>query len=53
MAGIISEEPPNSGLQLYELIGDFIKNGNKVNEKDAQDLSEEVFKELREKNIIE
>lgn len=35
MAGIISEEPPNSEKEMFELIGEFIKNGNKVSEEDS------------------
>ena len=30
MAGMIAEEPPYSGDDVYELIGEFIQNGNKV-----------------------
>lgn len=29
MAGVICEESPNSVIELYELIGEFIKNGVK------------------------
>ena len=34
---------------MYELIGEFIKNGNKVSDLDTIKLSAEIFQELTDK----
>lgn len=38
---------------MYELIGEFIKNGNKVSDQDTIKLSAEIYQELTDKKIIE
>ncbi len=52
MAGMILEEPPSNVHDLYELIGEFIKNGNKINSTMAFELCEILNKELLEKKLI-
>ena len=52
MAGMILEEPPSNVHDLYELIGEFIKNGNKINSSLAFELCEQLNKELLEKHLI-
>lgn len=52
MAGIIVEEPPTNGLELYELIGQFVLNGNKVSYSDATKLCNSLYEILVKNNLI-
>ncbi|KRX10783.1 P-loop containing nucleoside triphosphate hydrolase [Pseudocohnilembus persalinus] len=52
MAGIICEEGPNSVLEIYDLIGEFIRNGVKQSKQQATQTCEKILEELKKQNII-
>lgn len=52
MAGMILEEPPNNERDLMELIGEFVRNGNKIAITLVSELCEQLYKELLDKKLI-
>ncbi|EEH11762.1 ABC transporter family protein (macronuclear) [Tetrahymena thermophila SB210] len=52
IAGIIVEECPTNGQELYELIGEFIQNGNQVSKEQTQKICVELQKQLLDQKII-
>jgi ATP-binding cassette subfamily F protein 3 len=52
LAGMILEEPPNDGNELFDLIGEYILNGYKVKKEQALKLCEDISTDLKKKNLI-
>jgi len=52
LAGMVQEEPPNNGPELYELIGDYILNGQKISKEKAKEICEKLTKSLQDNNLI-
>jgi ATP-binding cassette subfamily F protein 3 len=52
LAGMILEEPPTSGEDLYFLIGEFLLNGQKTTPEQAQSLCNDICKSLHDKKLI-
>jgi len=52
MAGMILEEPPTTGEELYSLISDFILNGYKVTKDQARLLCDTICKTLLSQKLI-
>ena len=52
MAGMVIEEPPSNGSEMYQLIGPFVQNGNHISEKEAHQLCAEVNQALVDQGLI-
>jgi len=52
LAGMIVEEPPNNGQELYELIGEYILNGRKINKEKAREICDQLVKTLLDEKLI-
>jgi len=52
LAGMIDEEPPGNGGDLFDLIGEYILNGNKISRDKAAKICEDISKELLDKKYI-
>lgn len=46
MASMINEEPSKNGIELYNLIGDFITDGMTYSREEARELCETLVKHL-------
>ena len=53
MIGMVREEPPRNGEELYELIGEFMANGGRMELHSCKQKCEQIFRELKEQKVIE
>lgn len=52
VANMLIEDPPRSGLDLNQMIGDFFMNDPNQNPKEVENICEKIFSQLNEKNLI-
>lgn len=52
MMGMIKEEPPRTDQELFEVIGEFLMNGNRMTKVIAQEKCKDILKLLIEQKVI-
>jgi hypothetical protein len=52
VANMLIEDPPRSGIDLFQMIGDFFQNEINQKQKDSENVCEQIFNELNEGNLI-
>ena len=51
MACMVNEEPSKNGLELYNLIGDFVTDGMAYSREEARDLCDALIKTLHKEGL--
>ena len=52
LAGMINEEPPADGNELFVLIGDYILNGSKIKKEEAEKICADISADLINNSLI-